>query len=160
MRFKASLGLGSKIISSLFLIFTVVMLIISYNLFQTEAFPLFVMGGFFSVILFFTFLYAPLSYEINNDHIAIVRRIGNFNIPRNEIVSVQALSKQDMGLAWRTMGNGGLFGYTGWYTSQKQGRMRWFVTQRNNYVMVVLANQKKYILTPDDVDGFLQFTQW
>jgi hypothetical protein len=136
------------------------MLISSWFLFYADAFPLLAIGGFFAVILFFTFLYAPLAYEITNDHIAIVRRIGNFNIPRTEIVSVQALSKQDMGLAWRTMGNGGLFGYTGWYASQKQGRMRWFVSQRNNYVMIVLANQKKYILTPDDVEGFMQFTQW
>jgi hypothetical protein len=115
---------------------------------------------YYLVTLFITFLYAPLGYEINPHNISIIRRVNSFVIPRSEILSIEPLSDDEMGRAWRLFGNGGMFGYTGWFSSSKQGRMRWFVSQRKNYIAITLQNHKKYIVSPDDVDGFMQAMQY
>jgi hypothetical protein len=72
---------------------------------------------------------------------------------------MSAISEAELGRAWRMMGNGGVFGYTGYYSSSNIGKMRWFVSQRKNYVLITMNNDSKFLLSPDDVAGFLAATQ-
>jgi len=37
--------------------------------------------------------------------------------------------------------------------------MRWFVSQRKNYILITMNNERKYLVSPDDVAGFLAATQ-
>lgn len=108
------------------------------------------------IIILFTWLYSPYAYSVMDGHVLIHRRIGLFRIPLHEVVAVDGLDKKAMGWAIRTMGNGGLFGYTGWHTSSPQGRMRWFVRQQKNYVMLVCANNKKVVLSPNEPLALVQ----
>lgn len=110
-------------------------------------------------ILIGTYIYSPKSYSVDMDTISINRIAGKFFINRKDIKSISAIDKKEIGTAWRTMGNGGLFGYTGYYSSSKLGKMRWFVSQRKNYVLITMNNDTKYLLSPDDVAGFLAATQ-
>jgi hypothetical protein len=160
MHFKASLDTLSKSITAVICVFSVVFIMIAFTVLKDES--MIVLLPVFTMILvvLFTWLFSPQGYEITNDHIEIIRKVNSFRIARNEILSIEKLSNDDMGRAWRMMGNGGMFGYTGWFRSGSQGTMRWFVTQRKNYVAIVLNNHKKYILSPDDADGFIQATQW
>ena len=160
MQFKASLDTLSKVVTASICVFSLIFIAIAFTVLKDEmalvSLPVFTLIA--TVII--TYLYSPQAYEITNDNIEIIRRINKFHIPRNEILSIEKLSSDDMGRAWRMMGNGGMFGYTGWFRSGAQGKMRWFVSQRKNYVAIILNNHKKYILSPDDVDGFIQATQW
>lgn len=160
MQFKASLDALSKGITWAITLITFVLIIFILIVLKNDRILILLPVGILSLTLAGTFLFSPQSYEITNDHIEISRKINIFRIPRAEIISIEKLSEEDMGRAWRMMGNGGMFGYTGWFRSAKQGKMRWFVTQRKNYISIVLADQRKYILSPDDPTGFLQAIQW
>jgi hypothetical protein len=93
------------------------------------------------------------------DHIIVHRIASNFFISRKEIKSIVKISLEEMGMPWRTFGNGGVFGYTGYYSSSNVGKMRWFVSQRKNYILITMNNERKYLVSPDDVAGFLAATQ-
>ncbi len=82
--------------------------------------------------------------------------MGKFFISRKDIASIRPLSESELGGEWRMAGNGGVFGYTGWFSSGKIGKMRWFVTQRKNYVLIELNSGSKILLSPDDVGGFME----
>ncbi|HMT34671.1 MAG: hypothetical protein IPL09_05730 [Bacteroidetes bacterium] len=160
MRFNASLDKLSKLVTAIIAITSLVLIVVGVIKMQEDAQLLIFPISLLSVTLFITFLYAPLGYEINPQNISIIRRVNSFVIPRSEILSIEPLSDDEMGRAWRLFGNGGMFGYTGWFSSSKQGRMRWFVSQRKNYIAITLQNHKKYIVSPDDVDGFMQAMQY
>ncbi|HQW45432.1 MAG: hypothetical protein IPI22_05910 [Bacteroidetes bacterium] len=160
MRFNASLDKLSKLVTAIIAITSLVLIVVGVIKMQEDAQLLIFPISLLSVTLFITFLYAPLGYEINPQNLSIIRRVNSFVIPRSEILSIEPLSDDEMGRAWRLFGNGGMFGYTGWFSSSKQGRMRWFVSQRKNYIAITLQNHKKYIVSPDDVDGFMQAMQY
>ena len=111
------------------------------------------------LVILFTFIYSPLGYSVNNEHLVIHRRINSFQIPKKSIQKVYAVSPAEMGSAIRLMGNGGMFGYTGIYRSKSQGTMEWFVTQRKNYLVIETNYKKKYVLSPDDVNACLDAIQ-
>ncbi len=161
MYYKASLDTLSKVATvatSLFFLFFAVKAFTSWT---EMPYILLIPCAILFAVLFGTYLYSPLGYEITLDSIQVDRRISKFHIQRNEILSITPLSSAELGRAFRTFGNGGMFGYTGWFRSSKQGSMRWFVSQRKNYVCVLTNNHKKYILSPDDVEGFIKAaTQW
>ena len=154
--FKASLDKVAKLTPTVMVVFSVVIVLISLFV-RVESFALVVLfpSVFLLIIVFLCYLYQPLGYEVDDDSLQIVRRIGKFSIPRNTIEKVSPLTPQDLGFAWRMAGNGGVFGYTGWYSSGKIGKMRWFVTQRNNYVLVETTQGAKYLLSPDDASGLI-----
>jgi hypothetical protein len=52
-------------------------------------------------------------------------------------------------------GSGGLFGYYGLFRTRALGRSTWYVTNRKNRI-VLIAGAKTFVLSPDDVDGFLR----
>jgi hypothetical protein len=74
----------------------------------------------------------------------------------SDILKVEKTDTQAMGFLIRMFGNGGIFGYTGYFTSKTFGRMRFFVTNKNKLVLVHLNNGKKIALSPDDQDEFLK----
>ncbi|MBL7766165.1 MAG: hypothetical protein JNJ58_08740 [Chitinophagaceae bacterium] len=113
----------------------------------------------FLLILLVAWVYSPRSYEVNAQEILIHRKAGDYKISRDQLASVMPLSSEDMGQAWRMFGNGGVFGYTGWFSSRKIGKMRWFVTQRNNYILLTLKDGRKMVISPDDPKGFLAAIQ-
>ena len=54
----------------------------------------------------------------------------------------------------RLWGSGGLFGYYGLFRTAKLGKSTWYVTSRNNSVVVITA-AKTVLFSPDEPDGFL-----
>ena len=156
MFFKASLDNTSKILTAAIFGFNVIFFILF--MFQLKDMgPIMLIPIFILIpIILFTFLYQPLGYELTMDNIEIHRRINKFYIPKNEIDSISHISGSELGNTWRMMGNGGLFGYTGYFHSSNLGKMRWFVTQRNHYVIIRKTDGKKILISPDDPDGFVQ----
>ncbi len=155
--FKASLDKMAQVIPALMVLLSFGMLTLPYFT-NDKTFELITIFPtlLILVIVFFSYLYSPQGYEINLDSIAVVRKMGKFFISRKDIASIRTLSESELGGVWRMAGNGGVFGYTGWFSSGKIGKMRWFVTQRKNYILIELNSGKKILLSPDDVGGFME----
>lgn len=109
------------------------------------------------LLLTYGFVYAlrPLGYSIQSEHLVIHRPFANIFIPRHQIESVYKIDAADLKGVIRTFGSGGFFGYFGKFANGRLGSMTWWATRRNNMVMVKTLN-RKLVLTPDDVEGFIE----
>ena len=106
------------------------------------------------IIFVTTYLLKPLSIVVDDSGITIQRRLNPVTIRFSDI---RVISKvENMGFAFRTFGNGGMFGYTGKYYNAGLGRMTWYCTQRKNYILVEKTDGKKIVFTPDDPDSFIR----
>jgi hypothetical protein len=157
--FKASLDITSKIVTSSLVLFVITIAILENTFLKTNEPFIYLPVLFLLPLLIVTYIYSPKFYSVDMDYIIVHRKVSNFFISRKEIKSTVKISSVEMGMPWRTFGNGGVFGYTGYYSSSKLGKMRWFVSQRKNYVLITMNNDSKYLLSPDDVAGFLAATQ-
>ena len=109
----------------------------------------------FPFIYFITYLFRPLSYELNTTHLIIKRPIGNVSFQKENIVSVVKVEKEMLRGVIRTFGVGGLFGYYGYYYNRTIGKMSWYATRRDRAVLITTHNNQKILVTPDDVEGFI-----
>ena len=97
----------------------------------------------------------PISVNIEADTIVIDRKVMPVRIGFSAIKEIRTVDNADMRMSIRTFGNGGVFGYTGLYYNRKMGSMRWYCTQRKNYVLIVTTKGKKMIVTPDEPESFM-----
>ena len=101
---------------------------------------------------------APQRLEIGADAIVILRRYKSIVLERENIKSIEPLTKRDMRGAIRTCGVGGLFGYFGHYYSNKLGSFKLFATSFENLYLIKLWSGKTIVLScaePDKMDKFL-----
>ena len=101
---------------------------------------------------------APQRLEIGADAIVILRRYKSVVITREEIKSIERLSKKDFSGVIRTCGVGGLFGYFGHYYSKKLGSFKLFATSFENLYLIKLWSGKTIVLScaePDKMDKFI-----
>jgi len=154
--FLASLDLLSKIITSLIAIIAAVML---FNYFMDDGFIYIFTGGFLMSLIIFMFLYMPQKYIVSKEELIIKRIIGDFKVERKKILKVIHPDRSYLSFVVRVFGNGGLFGYTGYFWNKSFGKMHWFVTQRKNYVVIDMGTKRKIVLSPDDYDGLIDALQ-
>ncbi len=95
------------------------------------------------------YLYRPLGYVVERDRLVIKRPIGDVVIQKQEIRNAFMVDKAGLGWVFRTFGNGGVFGWTGRFSSSKLGSMTWYATRRSHY-LVIETSSRKILLTPDD----------
>jgi hypothetical protein len=103
------------------------------------------------------FPFSPRTVGADKEGIYIRRLVGLKRIPHANIIDVRLPEEDEMRGAIRTFGNGGLFGYTGYYRNSKVGSMLWFCTRRSNYVLVTRATGPVVVVTPDDPQGFVAY---
>ena len=103
------------------------------------------------VLLLFCYLYAPQSYEVTDTELIIQRKLKDVIIPISDIKEVKLVDDQEMKGLIRTFGVGGLFGYYGKFYSTSFGSMTFYATQSRNRMLIVRGDDKKLVLTPDDV---------
>jgi Bacterial PH domain len=101
------------------------------------------------------YLLRPNNYSVSADKLLIHRMINNVEINRNNIQSVQEIDVSKIKNSIRTFGVGGFFGSFGKFWNSTLGNMTWYVTRKNNYVLVETKDQKKIILTPDKPEEFV-----
>lgn len=157
-RFPASLSLTSWVVSIAVMIFTAVMSVFIFRNIEDSdapawlvwAFPVFMSGTILGL-----FLYRPSAYMITPYSVVISRPAKDKVIDRKDIAVCRVVSKEEMGLPIRTFGNGGLFGFTGKYFSDRLGKMQWYCTRTDNYVLLQLATGNRLIITPDEPQAFV-----
>lgn len=101
------------------------------------------------------YLFRPNNYSVSSDKLLIHRMISNVEIDRNNIQSVQEIDESQVKNSLRTFGVGGFFGNFGTFWNGRLGKMTWYVTRKNNFVLVETKDQKKIILTPDEPEQFV-----
>ena len=123
---------------------------------QVAMFGLFIGPVIIFVLMIAMYLLSPLSVEITNTGLIIHRKIYSRNILFKDIESIRMAEPDEMNGTIRTFGNGGLFGYTGMYWNKKLGSMRWYCSQRKNYILIDKEGNKRIVITPDDPDDFIK----
>ncbi len=105
------------------------------------------------LILVLTYLYQVTGIKVNEKEVVIIRRIGNFIISRESLISAKFIPNA-MNLSIRTFGNGGLFGFYGSFRNSTLGSYRAFVTSRENTV-VLKSSDQTYVVSPQDPQAFV-----
>jgi hypothetical protein len=156
-KYTSSLDIVARVVPW-FLLFLAVMitipLVLNFSAMGTGAIPFALFGPVLIVVLYISmYLLKTLSIRVDEYAITIDRKVKPVIIPFSEISSIRKVD--DMRFAIRTFGNGGVFGYTGYFYKKGIGSMVWYCTQRTNYILIE-TNGKKIVITPDDADGFLK----
>jgi hypothetical protein len=159
--FSASLDTVSKIITGLvgpiFTLFPLYFFISLRNHPDKAYMPYYIGIIIFLWIAFaFCFLYWVKGYTIENGQLIIHRRIGDKMYDLQNFKSAESITKLEMGFVIRILGNGGVFGYTGFFTSKKHGRMQWFVTSQEKLMIIEMRDGKYICISPDDGAGFVK----
>jgi hypothetical protein len=133
------------------IVFTIIQMLVGLNSYTLWDIGMLLFGVMLLVIYFWVLFYRPLGYSLDKKNLTIHRPLKNFNLPLSDIKSVQQAQKDDLRHSYRVFGVGGLFGYFGWYSNSEIGRMWWYATQRNNYVIITCQDDSIVVLTPDDL---------
>jgi len=150
--YTASLDTTSKILTGF--IFLMAIFLIAIWIQDPQIWDLVVLLIIFGPLIIFTYLFRVKSYQVTDEKIIIKRPVSIFDkgFALSEIESVKLLNKEDFKWTIRTAGNGGLFGYTGYYANEQLGNFRMFATSRKNRILIILKNAKgKIVLSPDDI---------
>lgn len=101
------------------------------------------------------FAFHPISYKITENELIICRPFYNARISRTEIKSSEIIGSKDIGSSIRTFGIGGLFGFTGKFADFSIGQMTWYVTRKDKPVLVTTVDDKKFVFSPNEQEGFV-----
>jgi hypothetical protein len=107
-----------------------------------------------ALLLVVSYAYSPRGYAVAERAIVVRRLVGDVRIPLDAVREARAATPDDFRGCLRLWGNGGLFGYYGLFRTSTLGKSTWYVTNRKRAVIVITA-AKTFVLSPDDVDGFL-----
>jgi Ca2+/Na+ antiporter len=156
--FTTSLDKFNKTTTILVFVFLLVIVIVAFFLIPKGEPNIIDSIAFLPVILFFVvYLFRPNNYSASSDKLLIHRMIKDVEIDRNNIQSVQEIDESQVKNSLRTFGVGGFFGSFGKFWNGTLGKMTWYVTRKNNLVLVETKDQKKIILTPDKPEEFVAF---
>lgn len=111
-----------------------------------------------AAILTVGFSFAPTRFSIDGKGIRIRRFWTNVFIPFESIKSARKVEKIPSKGLFRTMGSGGFFGYYGYFSNSEFGSMKWYVTHRSNVILMEVGSEK-ILISPDNVDDFLNLLQ-
>lgn len=115
-------------------------------------------GAFVSIAIMLaiywgTYLYRVTGYTLTGDALIIHRPIGDATYSRQTIESARIVTKEQLKFTIRTFGVGGFWGYYGKFYNSVFGKMTWYVTRRDQMVLIK-TNNKTILLSPDDIDSF------
>ena len=143
--FATSYDLPSKIISTSAIAVFVIIFVVTRNA---------MVGAFELCVILLSYAYSPQSYVVSGPTILIKRLIGTVRVPLEGIRELRVGTDADFRRCIRLWGNGGFFGYYGWFRTARLGKCRWYMTNRKNSVIVV-TDGGTIVLSPSDVAGFI-----
>jgi hypothetical protein len=113
-----------------------------------------VVAGIGALIVALAYAWSPRGYTVAGRAISVKRLIGTARIPLEGIREARAATKDDLRGAIRLFGDGGLFGYYGLFRTSGLGKCSWYLTSRNEAV-VVTTPEKTALFSPADRESFL-----
>lgn len=115
------------------------------------------MLAFFGILIYLTYAYSPLGYEIRHDSVIIKRIINPVIIKFHKIQEVKIDPQASTLWCLRLFGSGGLFGFFGTFYSGRLKVHKRYITSRKNSVLVVA--DKNYVISPEKPDLFVRLLQ-
>jgi hypothetical protein len=102
-----------------------------------------------------TYLWSLRYYQATPEHL-IIKLLGpTKKIPLDQILRIEQSASREGILDWiRLLGNGGLFGYFGWYYHTKYGRVKFYCGNLNQVHIIYLKGGSKIAISPDNVALF------
>ncbi|MBS0580100.1 MAG: hypothetical protein JSR36_12665 [Proteobacteria bacterium] len=93
-------------------------------------------------------------YELTQKHIAVARLGWKTILP---LAGLATVTGEPDGLrgSLRLLGNGGLFGISGWFWNRRIGRFRAYATDPGRVVLLRYRDGTKVVVTPHDVQQFI-----
>lgn len=154
MKYTASIDKPTKIITIGITVLFAGLGILELLTFSPEAKT----GAFISIAIMLaiywgTYVYRVTGYTLTNDTLTIHRPISNVTYSRQTIESVRIVTKEQLKFTIRTFGVGGFWGYFGKFYNSVYGKMTWYVTRRDQMVLIK-TNNHMILLSPDDIDPF------
>lgn len=101
-------------------------------------------------------LFRPTAYELNATDLKIILPAKTNLIPIKDIRSIESVSSKELGFGIRAFGSGGFLGYFGSFYYKNQGWIRLYATDRSKMLLIVTKDDRKYVISPDDTEGFLK----
>jgi hypothetical protein len=111
-----------------------------------------------AAVLLAAYAWSPRRYEISDGAITVYRLAGRVRIPLAGIREIRLASAADFEGCVKLWGNGGIFGYYGYFRTSRLGKAWWYLTRRDKTVVVVTAG-KPALFSPDDPERFLAALQ-
>ncbi|MBC7416524.1 MAG: hypothetical protein H7325_00010 [Pedobacter sp.] len=124
--YKASLGTTSKLITlAITLLF--IGIVVSQFIWFKEAHAAIFLVPLFIGLYVCCVLLMPLGYKVTDSEILVERIFSKVHFKKENIKSLQLIGRHNFAGSVRTFGNGGFFGFTGYFANDSIGRMTWFV---------------------------------
>lgn len=106
----------------------------------------------FGSVLVLPYLWNPRAYVLSTDSVIVRRVLGDARI---------GIANEPKRWRWtwwglRLWGSGGLYGYFGIFAFKGIGRVRMHATNRHNLVLIEDSMGRKYLLSPDEPEKFIQ----
>lgn len=98
------------------------------------------------------YIFAPRSYLIGKDGVAIERIVGPIFIPYAQILSLQIVERANLR---RAVGNGGVFGYYGTYVDGSGTKVKVYATRFKGMVRIETTD-RTYYLSPNEPGSFVE----
>lgn len=106
------------------------------------------------VVLFIGLLFTVRGYVIRGSVLGVRRLLWETEFDLSSLVSVKHDPRAMTG-SIRTMGNGGLFSFSGRYRSRKLGSFRAYITDLRNCVVLKFAEQV-IVISPENPEMFVE----
>ncbi len=154
MRYSASIDKPTKIITIGLTVLFVGISVFEFLTFSAEA----TIGAFVSTAILIgvyggAYIYRPVGYSLTEETLVVHRPISDIVYSLQTLDSVQIVTKEQLKFTIRTFGVGGFWGYFGKFYNSVYGKMTWYVTRRDQLVLIKTDN-KTILLSPDDIESF------
>lgn len=154
MRYSASIDKTTKIITVGLTALFVGISVFEFLTFSAEA----TIGAFVSTAILIAvycsaYIYRPVGYSLTEETLIVHRPISDVAYSLQTLDSVQIVTKEQLKFTIRTFGVGGFWGYFGRFYNSVYGKMIWYVTRRDQLVLIKTDN-KTILLSPDDISSF------
>jgi len=157
MKFKASMDNLAKGVTAAISVLFAVIIVAQLFLYRSGSPITAIITTILILIIYVvSYLFRPTGYELTDENFIIHRAIKDVVIKKASIREVILPSSEQMRWTIRTFGVGGLFGYYGKFVNWKLGNMTWYATRRNKIILIMTADGKKLVITPDETEKFLR----
>jgi len=154
-KFRARWSAALWVMTLLILALVAYLLILGFSSVPGDYFQRLI-GVLIAVILGICVLYSPRTFYVTKDSVIVKRPGPDLMIKIRDIEGIRPIGLREFGLAVRTFGVGGFFGYYGKFYSRRIGSYNAYATNCKSLVLIQCNNGKKYVLSPEHADKFVE----
>lgn len=102
-----------------------------------------------------TWLFSPLSYQITEKKLKILRPFKNVEIDLSRITEIKRTDRESLKGTIRLFGSGGLYGFFGLF--YKKGLGKFYAYCTNSSDLVLIKAGRLFLISPSQTETFISF---